>query len=262
MQNSATSHCTQRHAVSISDGALTERPSIVHRKVADSGTAPITPATSDGYSQHKKLSKLPENIWESPPQKAVRGVVQPRVFPPLGKPTRHTNQLQFMQKDVLDPLTRHQHAWPFISPVDAVKLNIPDYHSVVKRPMDLNTIGKRLQNSYYFSAEECMHDFETIFANCYEYNRKEDDVWLMCKNIENEYREKLRMLPTPEVELTRSIAKRLPVEDLVVRKRRRTRDDFAAREASSVGALCSPPLEDSVSLPIDAAGGSEVRYSL
>uniref|UniRef100_A0A915A2V7 Bromo domain-containing protein n=1 Tax=Parascaris univalens TaxID=6257 RepID=A0A915A2V7_PARUN len=66
-------------------------------------------------------------------QKAVRGVVQPRVFPPLGKPTRHTNQLQFMQKDVLDPLTRHQHAWPFISPVDAVKLNIPVRHVIYSR---------------------------------------------------------------------------------------------------------------------------------
>uniref|UniRef100_A0A0M3I6S7 Enhancer of zeste2 n=1 Tax=Ascaris lumbricoides TaxID=6252 RepID=A0A0M3I6S7_ASCLU len=46
-------------------------------------------------------------------------------------------------------------------------------------------------------SQDANNDFETIFANCYEYNRKEDDVWLMCKNIENEYLEKLKLLPTP-----------------------------------------------------------------
>ena len=51
--------------------------------------------------------------------------MQPRVIPPLGKPTRHTNQLDFIMKEVLKPAMRHKHAWPFMKPVDAARLDLP-----------------------------------------------------------------------------------------------------------------------------------------
>ncbi|EJD76176.1 bromodomain containing protein [Loa loa] len=148
------------------------------------------------------------NGWESPRQEAINGVVQPRVIPPPGKPTRHTNQLEFMLKEVLKPAMRHKHAWPFMKPVDAVRLGLPDYHKVIKRPMDMNTIEKRLRNCYYYSAKDCMQDFESIFSNCYKFNQNEDDVSLMCKNVENLYREKMKLLPPQEVEIPRPTAKR------------------------------------------------------
>merc|ERR1719457_71711 len=34
---------------------------------------------------------------------------------------------------------------PFKEPVDPIKLQIPDYHEVVKKPMDLRTIGEKLK---------------------------------------------------------------------------------------------------------------------
>lgn len=37
--------------------------------------------------------------------------------------------------------------------------------------MDMGTIKKRLENSYYWSASECMQDFNTMFTNCYIYNK-------------------------------------------------------------------------------------------
>jgi len=36
-----------------------------------------------------------------------------------------TNQLQYLQKVVLKALWKHQFAWPFYTPVDAQKLNLP-----------------------------------------------------------------------------------------------------------------------------------------
>lgn len=42
-----------------------------------------------------------------------------------GKPGRKTNQLQYMQNVVVKTLWRHQFAWPFYQPVDAIKLNLP-----------------------------------------------------------------------------------------------------------------------------------------
>jgi serine/threonine protein kinase len=40
-------------------------------------------------------------------------------------------------KAILETVNRHEHAWVFAEPVDSVKLNIPDYFTIIKRPMDL-----------------------------------------------------------------------------------------------------------------------------
>ena len=49
--------------------------------------------------------------------------VQPNVIP--DEPGRMTNQLQFLQRTVMKALWKHQFAWPFHSPVDAIKLGLP-----------------------------------------------------------------------------------------------------------------------------------------
>ena len=39
--------------------------------------------------------------------------------------------------------------------------------------MDMGTIKKRLENNYYWSASECMQDFNTMFTNCYIFHLKQ-----------------------------------------------------------------------------------------
>lgn len=46
-----------------------------------------------------------------------------------------------------------------------------DYHKIIKQPMDMGTIKRRLENTYYWGAAECMQDFNTMFTNCYIYNK-------------------------------------------------------------------------------------------
>jgi hypothetical protein len=72
-------------------------------------------------------------------QEPVQGIVQPRVVAPPGKPTRHTNQLDFIMRDVLKPAMRHNHAWPFKYPVDTVKLNLPVSDSFRVHPRTIVT---------------------------------------------------------------------------------------------------------------------------
>lgn len=48
---------------------------------------------------------------------------------------------------------------------------LQDYHKIIKQPMDMGTIKKRLENNYYWTALECMQDFNTMFTNCYIYNK-------------------------------------------------------------------------------------------
>lgn len=50
-------------------------------------------------------------------------------------------------------------------------LNVQDYYNIVKEPMDLTTIQKRLEHQYYTCAAECIENFKTMFANCYLYNK-------------------------------------------------------------------------------------------
>ncbi|XP_050949981.1 bromodomain-containing protein 3a isoform X2 [Labeo rohita] len=117
------------------------------------------------------------------------------------KPGRKTNQLQYMQNVVVKTLWRHQFAWPFYQPVDAVKLGLPDYHTIIKNPMDMGTIKKRLENVYYWSASECMQDFNTMFTNCYIYNKPTDDIVLMAQALEKIFLQKVALMPQEEVEL-------------------------------------------------------------
>uniref|UniRef100_A0A8D2DTB2 Bromodomain containing 3 n=1 Tax=Sciurus vulgaris TaxID=55149 RepID=A0A8D2DTB2_SCIVU len=118
-----------------------------------------------------------------------------------GKPGRKTNQLQYMQNVVVKTLWKHQFAWPFYQPVDAIKLNLPDYHKIIKNPMDMGTIKKRLENNYYWSASECMQDFNTMFTNCYIYNKPTDDIVLMAQALEKIFLQKVAQMPQEEVEL-------------------------------------------------------------
>jgi hypothetical protein len=37
-------------------------------------------------------------------------------------------------------LSKHTYAWIFLEPVDPIKLNIPDYLDIIKKPMDFGTI--------------------------------------------------------------------------------------------------------------------------
>ncbi|KAM9109112.1 bromodomain testis-specific protein [Megaptera novaeangliae] len=111
---------------------------------------------------------------------------------------RWTNQLQYLQKVVLKALRKHNFSWPFQQPVDAVKLKLPDYYTIIKNPMDLNTIKNRLEHKYYVKASECIEDFNTMFSNCYLYNKPGDDIVLMAQALEKLFKQKLSQMPQEE----------------------------------------------------------------
>nr|BAC82511.1 Serine threonine Kinase [Coturnix japonica] len=123
------------------------------------------------------------------------------------KPGRVTNQLQYLHKVVMKALWKHQFAWPFRQPVDAVKLGLPDYHKIIKQPMDMGTIKRRLENNYYWGAAECMQDFNTMFTNCYIYNKPTDDIVLMAQTLEKIFLQKVAQMPPEEQEIVVPVAK-------------------------------------------------------
>jgi hypothetical protein len=87
-----------------------------------------------------------------------------------------TNQLQYIKKSLFPTLWKHPDAWPFYAPVDPVKLNCPDYFTIIQKPMDLGTIKSKLNGGMYSCSQQCIDDFELMFNNCFDYNRGKNEV--------------------------------------------------------------------------------------
>ncbi|XP_029032281.1 transcription initiation factor TFIID subunit 1 isoform X3 [Osmia bicornis bicornis] len=90
-------------------------------------------------------------------------------------------------------------AWPFLKPVN--KKLVKDYYTVIKRPMDLETISKKVSAHKYHSRHEFVRDIEQILENCTIYNGKESPftqkaelVVKICKETLDEYDEHLTQL--------------------------------------------------------------------
>merc|ERR1719397_1669705 len=107
----------------------------------------------------------------------------------------------YLKNTVMKAVWKHQFGWPFQTPVDANKLNIPDYHKIIKHPMDFGTIKKRLDNNYYWSAKECIKDFNTVFTNCYVYNKAGEDIVVMAQTLEKLFLTKIASMPKEEIEM-------------------------------------------------------------
>ena len=73
---------------------------------------------------------------------------------------------------------------PFMQAVDPVALNIPHYHKVIKKPMDLGTISIKLNQGEYESAKEFEADVRLMFQNCYKFNPASDPIHGMGKQFE------------------------------------------------------------------------------
>ena len=75
-----------------------------------------------------------------------------------------------------------EHATPFMRPV-TVKI-APNYFDVIKEPMDLSTVSRRLQQGAYTgNLAAFTRDISLIFSNCREYNCDDEDNefgWMFC----------------------------------------------------------------------------------
>ncbi|KAL3914640.1 MAG: hypothetical protein SGARI_000021, partial [Bacillariaceae sp.] len=89
--------------------------------------------------------------------------------------------------EVLKVLQSHQHGWVFNSPVDPVELGLPDYFEVIKKPMDLGTIRKKLENNCYHSLEEFHGNVHLTFDNAMLYNPEGSVVYNMAKEMKDKF---------------------------------------------------------------------------
>ena len=96
--------------------------------------------------------------------------------------------------EVLKVLQSHQHGWVFNSPVDPVELGLPDYFEVIKRPMDLGTIRKKLENGCYHSLEEFEEHVHLTFDNAMLYNPEGSVVYNMAEEMKAKFVQDYKVL--------------------------------------------------------------------
>lgn len=107
------------------------------------------------------------------------------------KKKKFETQLKFCQH-VLSEISKARF-WAynqyFMTPVDPVALNIPNYHSVIKKPMDLATMQKKLNDNQYEKAKDFEEDMRLIFKNCYKFNVEGDTVHSAGQQMERHFDE-------------------------------------------------------------------------
>lgn len=72
---------------------------------------------------------------------------------------------------------------PFRQPVDIQTLGIPDYFDIIKKPMDLSTIKRKLDIGKYQDPWEYVDDVWLMFDNAWLYNRKTSRVYRYCTKL-------------------------------------------------------------------------------
>lgn len=86
-------------------------------------------------------------------------------------------------ENLLSRLMSHQFGWVFNTPVDVVKLNIPDYFNVIKHPMDLGTVKSKIALGQYSSPLGFAADVRLTFSNAMTYNPPGNDVHFMAETL-------------------------------------------------------------------------------
>jgi len=72
----------------------------------------------------------------------------------------------------------------FQQPVDPVALQIPTYHKIVRKPMDLQTMKEKLEAGEYTSSKEFERDFELIVKNCRLFNGEHHLVYKQALDLQ------------------------------------------------------------------------------
>ena len=114
------------------------------------------------------------------------------------------------------PLLSGLYCWPFGPPLWVIPLFgfqmlaclMQDYALIVKTPMDLSTICRKLEADEYRDPWEYVDDMQLMFSNAWLYNRRSSPVYKNCTKVQNRftlpsfyYHHKLSSLRTVKLKL-------------------------------------------------------------
>ncbi|KAF1329445.1 Histone acetyltransferase, partial [Globisporangium splendens] len=164
----------QAKAQAASNGTVVPGTPVSEKPAAPAKAAPVLPnglvvrgsqasLRSDQHVSHQDISYL-DSMTERQLDEHIRSLR----FNFCGHIT--LTELKNRLMPLITKLMESEYGWTFNNPVDPVQWNIPDYFDIIKCPMDLGTIKKRLENEHYNSVEAFAGDVRLVFENCIAYN--------------------------------------------------------------------------------------------
>nr|XP_057917914.1 histone acetyltransferase p300 isoform X2 [Doryrhamphus excisus] len=141
----------------------------------DTSSTPQTPVvkTEDKKPEVKKEVKEEDVSSEAAVSQAP---AKKKIFKP--------EELRQALMPTLESLYRQEpESLPFRMPVDPQLLCIPDYFDIVKNPMDLSTIKRKLDTGQYQDPWQYVDDIWLMFNNAWLYNRKTSRVYKCCSKL-------------------------------------------------------------------------------
>ncbi|KAK2510332.1 bromodomain-containing protein 2-like [Columba guinea] len=154
---------------------------------AASGESSLSPSPSGPSPPEPKAAKIPARRESGRPIKPPRKDLPDSQQHQTCRRGKLSEQLKYCN-GILKELLSKKHAayaWPFYKPVDASALGLHDYHDIIKHPMDLSTIKRKMENRDYHDAQEFAADVRLMFSNCYKYNPPDHDVVAMARKLQS-----------------------------------------------------------------------------
>lgn len=89
-------------------------------------------------------------------------------------------------------LSTHKYASLFLKPI--TNEQAPGYHNIIYRPMDLQTIRKNVENGVVRTTAEFQRDVLLMFNNAIMYNKTNEHVYNMARQMQQECLEQIQIL--------------------------------------------------------------------
>lgn len=169
-----------KQSVAKTDSVLTKQskqPSTPTTPSTPAPATPVTPATSSSAQKTKRARKPNAKYNETPTSSSSDKKMMDR-------------QSHRMCFKLLTTIKTHRWAWPFNQPVDPEKLGIPDYFTIIKNPMDLGSVEKKLINEEYTDIHQFATDVRLVWQNCLTYNQPGSDVVRMAEVLRDLFESK------------------------------------------------------------------------
>ncbi|KAJ2655535.1 histone acetyltransferase [Coemansia sp. RSA 1285] len=100
------------------------------------------------------------------------------------------SKLNTWQVNLVGEMVVHASSWPFRKPVDPQE--VPDYHVVIKEPMDLANLEANVEDNKYATLDSFVDDVRKIFDNARNYNGEGTRYWSCANKLEKFFDEKVR----------------------------------------------------------------------
>ncbi|OMJ85646.1 hypothetical protein SteCoe_12995 [Stentor coeruleus] len=108
---------------------------------------------------------------------------------------------------LLGLLELHEESQEFLIPVDFESLGIPTYPTIIKNPMDLGTIKKRLKSHHYTKTQDFIADIQLVWDNCKKFNEAGTEIYQQAVFLEKQTRRYCAKLRLPMLNSNKNSSK-------------------------------------------------------